>query len=73
MLWTEDQELELQRLFEEFQDSDGERGGARGASERRAPAAASSRGRLIVSFLSTCSIVVSHLHLLVFKDFFFFF
>lgn len=62
MLWTEDQELELQRLFEEFQDSDGEWGEARGASERRAkrcisfPAAASSRGRLIVSFLSTCSI-----------------
>lgn len=24
VLWTEDQELELQRLFEEFQDSDGE-------------------------------------------------
>lgn len=23
VLWTEDQELELQRLFEEFQDSDG--------------------------------------------------
>lgn len=27
MLWTEGQELELQRLFEEFQDSDGEPGG----------------------------------------------
>lgn len=24
VLWTEDQELELQRLFEEFRDSDGE-------------------------------------------------
>lgn len=24
MLWTQDQELELQRLFEEFQSTDGE-------------------------------------------------
>lgn len=27
VLWTEDQELELQRLFEEFQDSDGKSSG----------------------------------------------
>lgn len=36
MLWTEDQELELQRLFEEFQDSDGKRRQGFRASEMRA-------------------------------------